>query len=71
MERAKTQIKPKPTNEIKLNEQKTTKATIFCAHKTSKMGEIIYFAVLKKKKEKNEIVLVTLFTILTTFHMDY
>ena len=30
----KTQIKPKQTNKIKLSEQKTTKATFFCAHKT-------------------------------------
>ena len=27
----KVQIKPKPTNKIKLSKQKTTKATIFCA----------------------------------------
>ena len=31
--RTKTQIKPKSTNETKISEQKTTKATIFLAQK--------------------------------------
>ena len=30
-ERTKTQIKSKPTNKTKTIEQKTTKATVFCA----------------------------------------
>ena len=31
--RTKAQIKPKPTNKIKLSKQKTTEVTIFCAEK--------------------------------------
>ena len=37
--RTKTQIKPKPTNKIKLSEQKATKATIFQDLKTSERGK--------------------------------
>ena len=37
--RTKTQIKSKPTNKIKLSEQKATKATIFQDLKTSERGK--------------------------------
>ena len=41
----KTQIKPKPTNKIKLSKQKTTKATIFCASKLLREC-LVWFAFL-------------------------
>ena len=47
-ERTKTQIKPKPTNKTKLNEQKTTKATIFCAEKLLRGGKLFLLHFLKK-----------------------
>ena len=39
--RTKTQIKPKPTNKTKLNEQKTTKATAFCAEKILRRRNVV------------------------------
>ena len=57
-EHIKAQIKPKPTYKANIREQKTTKATIFCAKKTSGREEIGYFAF------NCEIVLITSFTIL-------
>ena len=38
--RTKTQIMPKPTNKIKLSEQKTTKATIRFAEKLLRGGKL-------------------------------
>ena len=58
-ERTKTQIKPKPTNKTKLNEQKTTKATIFCAEKLLRGGKLFLLHFLKKI----DIVLITSLTI--------
>ena len=36
----KTQIKPKLTNKTKTSEQKTTKATVFCAQKLLRGGKL-------------------------------
>ena len=46
----KTEIKPKPTYKTKTSEQKTAKATIFCAQKLVR-GKIFCFAFLKKIKQ--------------------
>ena len=62
LERIKTQIKQKPNNKIKTSEQKTAKATAFCAHKNSYEGgnHFLWALLLSlrlklfgKKKKKN------------------
>ena len=58
LERIKTQIEPKPTNKIKLSEQRTTKATFFRAEKLLRGGKLFILRFLKR----TEIVLITSYT---------
>ena len=55
LERIKTQIEPKPTNKIKLSEQRTTKATFFRAEKLLRGGKLRFL-------KRTEIVLITSYT---------
>ena len=58
LERIKTQIEPKPTNKIKLSEQRTTKATFFRAEKPLRERKLFILRFLKR----TEIVLITSYT---------
>ena len=44
------QIKPKPTHKTKLSEQKTTKATDFCAQELLRGRKLLILSFLKKLK---------------------
>ena len=64
LECTKMQIKPKTTNKTKNKRTKSNKGNKFLHTKTSKRGEIVYFAFLKKI----EIILITSFTIKLLFN---
>ena len=49
-QRTEAQIKPKPTHKTKLSEQKTTKATDFCAQELLRGRKLLILSFLKKLK---------------------